>query len=114
MSEGPDFRVSDLVWFDPGIGFPLPGEIQEVHQAAQIIIVNATIDGKVKSALINYTTRRVHAALPLARGVDEPPVKLVKKAVDEASCTALNEASSKRFHCQHQLRTKTDNARWIM
>lgn len=52
MSEGPDFKTGDLVWFEPNIGFPLPGEIQEVHQAAQIVIVNATIDGKVRNVQV--------------------------------------------------------------
>ena len=43
-----EFKPGDLVWFEPGIGFPLPGEIQEVHKAAQIVIVTALIDGKVR------------------------------------------------------------------
>lgn len=46
--EMQEFKPGDLVWFEPGIGFPLPGEIQEVHRAAQIIIVSASVDGKVK------------------------------------------------------------------
>lgn len=45
-----DLKPGDLVWFEPGIGFPLPGEIQEVHDAAQIVIIAATIDGKVNWA----------------------------------------------------------------
>lgn len=47
MEEHNDFKPGDLVWFEPGVGFPLPGEILEVHTAAQIIIVAASIDGKV-------------------------------------------------------------------
>lgn len=50
MEEEQELKPGDLVWFEPGIGFPLPGEIQEVHDAAQIIIIAATIDGKVKWA----------------------------------------------------------------
>lgn len=46
-TEDHDFKPGDLVWFEAGIGYPLPGEILEVHEAAQIIIVGATIDGKV-------------------------------------------------------------------
>lgn len=42
-----NLQQGDLVWFDGGFGFPLPGEIIEVHRAAQIIIVSALIDGKV-------------------------------------------------------------------
>lgn len=43
-----EWSEGDLVWFDPGLGHPLPGEIQEVHRAAQVIIVQALINGKVK------------------------------------------------------------------
>lgn len=44
-----EWSEGDLVWFDPGLGHPLPGEIQEVHRAAQVIIVQALINGKVSS-----------------------------------------------------------------
>ena len=45
-----EWNQGDLVWFDPGgLGHPLPGEIQEVHQAAQIIVVQAVINGKVNA-----------------------------------------------------------------
>lgn len=55
MEEHHDFKPGDLVWFEPGVGFPLPGEVLEVHTAAQIIIIAASIDGKVsnKSMLTN-------------------------------------------------------------
>lgn len=42
-----EWSEGDLVWFDPNLGHPLPGEIQEVHHAAQVIIVQALINGKV-------------------------------------------------------------------
>lgn len=42
-----EWSEGDLIWFDPNIGHPLPGEIQEVHRAAQVIIVQALINGKV-------------------------------------------------------------------
>lgn len=42
-----EWTEGDLVWFDPNIGHPLPGEIQEVHRAAQVTIVQALINGKV-------------------------------------------------------------------
>ena len=31
-----DFVRGDLVWFDPGIGYVLPGEVLEFHQQAQV------------------------------------------------------------------------------
>lgn len=46
------FKSGDLVWFDPNnSGFHIPGEIQEVHNAAQVLIVGAHIDGKVSRSL---------------------------------------------------------------
>lgn len=44
-----EWSEGDLVWFDPGLGHPLPGEIQEVHRAAQVIVVQALINGKVSA-----------------------------------------------------------------
>lgn len=51
MEEIINFNPGDLVWFEPGIGFPLPGEVLEVHTAAQIIIIAAVVDGKVKNVI---------------------------------------------------------------
>lgn len=44
-----DYQEGDLVWFDAGLGHPLPGEIHEVHRAAQVIVVQAVINGKVRN-----------------------------------------------------------------
>ncbi|XP_014089710.3 unconventional myosin-XV [Bactrocera oleae] len=44
-----DWVEGDLVWFDPGVGHPIPGEIQEVHRAAQVIVVQALIKGKAQT-----------------------------------------------------------------
>lgn len=48
-----EWSEGDLVWFDPNIGYPLPGEIQEVHRAAQVTIVQAIINGKVSNLCYN-------------------------------------------------------------
>lgn len=48
MEENIDFKPGDSVWVEPGVGFPLPGEVLEVHTAAQIIIIAAFVDGKVR------------------------------------------------------------------
>lgn len=47
LGNNMDWAEGDLVWFDPGVGHPIPGEIQEVHRAAQVIVVQAMIKGKV-------------------------------------------------------------------
>lgn len=47
-----EWSEGDLVWFDPNLGHPLPGEIQEVHHAAQVIIVQALINGKVSEIFL--------------------------------------------------------------
>ena len=31
-----EFSKGDLVWFDPGIGYVLPGEVVEFHSEAQV------------------------------------------------------------------------------
>lgn len=56
-----DWSEGDLVWFDPGMGHPIPGEIQEVHRAAQVIVVQAVIKGKV-SITVNF---EVHTSLAI-------------------------------------------------
>lgn len=49
-----EWSEGDLVWFEANnTGHPLPGEIQEVHRAAQVIIVQAVINGKVGDLLLN-------------------------------------------------------------
>jgi hypothetical protein len=48
--QNQNLAMGDLVWFEvANLSFPLPGEIIEVHRAAQIVIVSATIDGKVSA-----------------------------------------------------------------
>jgi hypothetical protein len=37
----------ELVWFDPGVGHVLPGEVLEYHKPAQVLTVQAVIAGKV-------------------------------------------------------------------
>lgn len=35
------------MWFDPGVGHVLPGEVLEYHKPAQVLTVQAVIAGKV-------------------------------------------------------------------
>ena len=48
-----DFRPGDLVWFDPGVGYVLPGEVLEFHKAAQVITVQAVINNITKTFTLN-------------------------------------------------------------
>ena len=47
------FRPGDLVWFDPGVGYVLPGEVVEFHRAAQVITVQAVINNITKTFTLN-------------------------------------------------------------
>jgi len=48
-----EFTSGDLVWFDPGIGYVLPGEILEYHRPAQVITVQAMINNVPKTFTLN-------------------------------------------------------------
>lgn len=37
----------DLVWFDPGIGYLLPGEVSDFSRPAQVVTIEAIVNGKV-------------------------------------------------------------------
>ncbi|CAD1476340.1 unnamed protein product [Heterotrigona itama] len=39
-------ETGELVWFDPGVGHVLPGEVLEYHRAANVLSVQAVIAGK--------------------------------------------------------------------
>lgn len=43
----------ELVWFDPGVGHVLPGEVLEYHRAAHVLSVQAVIAGKVIIVVTN-------------------------------------------------------------
>ena len=47
------FRPGDLVWFDPRVGYVLPGEVVEFHRAAQVITVQALINNVSKTFTLN-------------------------------------------------------------
>lgn len=68
-----EWNQGDLVWFDPGgLGHPLPGEIQEVHQAAQIIVVQAMINGKVNIGCVLEVYTRDFSLLRKSASVEHP------------------------------------------
>ncbi|XP_053672454.1 unconventional myosin-XV [Anopheles nili] len=67
-----DWTTGDLVWFDPGLGHPLPGEIQEVHRAAQMIIVQALINGKPQTFTLGPNEGNIRARQDLGKtGVED-------------------------------------------
>lgn len=49
-----EWTTGDLIWFDPGVGHWLPGEVLECHKSANILTVQAVINGKVKNILIYF------------------------------------------------------------
>lgn len=53
MSVVGEWSTGDLVWFDPGVGHWLPGEVLENHRSANVLTVQAVINGKV---IRNYKT----------------------------------------------------------
>lgn len=42
------------MWFDPGVGHVLPGEVLEYHRAANVLSVQAVIAGKVQLFFIIF------------------------------------------------------------
>lgn len=42
--DWPNLKPGDLVWFESGIGFPLPGEIQEFHKAGKNLTLPLSLD----------------------------------------------------------------------
>ncbi|KAJ3645965.1 hypothetical protein Zmor_023581 [Zophobas morio] len=41
-----EWSTGDLIWFDPGVGHWLPGEVLECHRSANVLTVQAVINGK--------------------------------------------------------------------
>ncbi|XKL66970.1 hypothetical protein PGB90_010390 [Kerria lacca] len=41
-----ELNKGELIWFDPGVGHALPGEVLEYHKPAQVLTVQAVIAGK--------------------------------------------------------------------
>ncbi|XP_050694860.1 unconventional myosin-XV-like isoform X6 [Eriocheir sinensis] len=77
-----EYEKGDLVWFDPGLGYVLPGEVMEFHRAGQVITVQAVIGGKAQVfTLTNLSSVRRRQDLG-PTGVD-----------DMISLSDLNEAS---------------------
>ncbi|KAH8037650.1 hypothetical protein HPB51_015084 [Rhipicephalus microplus] len=48
-----DFEPGQLVWFDPGLGYSLPGEVIEFSKPAQVVTVQAVVSGKAQTFTIH-------------------------------------------------------------
>ncbi|XP_050297745.1 unconventional myosin-XV isoform X2 [Anthonomus grandis grandis] len=44
-----EWNAGDLIWFDPGLGHSIPGEVLECHRSANVITVQAVINGKTQT-----------------------------------------------------------------
>ncbi|XP_074098878.1 unconventional myosin 10A [Cotesia typhae] len=51
-----EWQVGELVWFDPGVGHVLPGEVLEYHRAANVLSVQAVIAGKPQTFTLTNLT----------------------------------------------------------
>lgn len=49
-----DWTTGELVWFDPGLGHWLPGEILEAHKPSGTLTIQALINGKVSNIIIKF------------------------------------------------------------
>ncbi|KAK0083093.1 hypothetical protein PV325_009335 [Microctonus aethiopoides] len=49
-------KKGELVWFDPGVGHVLPGEVLEYHRAANVLSVQAVIAGKPQTFTLTNLT----------------------------------------------------------
>lgn len=86
-----EWNQGDLVWFDPGgLGHPLPGEIQEVHQAAQIIVVQAMINGKVNIGCVLEVYTRDFSLLRKSASVEHPHFQHNRSEFTITTCNDLN------------------------
>ena len=47
-----EWSPGELVWFEHGVGHWLPGEVLEFHKSANILTVQATLNGKVSHILV--------------------------------------------------------------
>ncbi|KAK0170257.1 hypothetical protein PV328_010838 [Microctonus aethiopoides] len=51
-----EWETGELVWFDPGVGHVLPGEVLEYHRAANVLSVQAVIAGKPQTFTLTNLT----------------------------------------------------------
>ncbi|KAJ8956705.1 hypothetical protein NQ318_014060 [Aromia moschata] len=78
-----EWNTGDLIWFDPGIGHWLPGEVLECHRSANVLTVQALINGKHQTFALADGEGQVRLRQDLGPGGVEDMIQL----------TDLNEAA---------------------
>ncbi|XP_057659116.1 myosin-VIIa [Diorhabda carinulata] len=67
-----DWITGDLIWFDPGVGHWIPGEVLECHKSANVLTVQAIINGKVQTFALAEGEGQVRRRQDLgAKGVED-------------------------------------------
>ncbi|XP_060523322.1 unconventional myosin-XV [Cylas formicarius] len=71
-----EWNAGDLIWFDPGLGHWLPGEVLEYHRSANVITVQAVIDGQAQTFALGEGEGQVRRRQDLGRGGVEDMIQL--------------------------------------
>ncbi|XP_017773416.1 PREDICTED: unconventional myosin-XV [Nicrophorus vespilloides] len=70
------WNTGDLVWFDPGVGNWLPGEVLESHKSANVLTVQAVINGKPQTFALTGGEGSVRSRQDLGPGGVEDMTQL--------------------------------------
>ncbi|KAJ8922961.1 hypothetical protein NQ315_001507 [Exocentrus adspersus] len=71
-----EWNTGDLVWFDPGVGHWLPGEVLECHRSANVLTVQAFINGKPQTFALAEGEGQVRRRQDLGPGGVEDMIQL--------------------------------------
>ncbi|XP_030752101.1 unconventional myosin-XV isoform X2 [Sitophilus oryzae] len=71
-----EWNPGDLIWFDPGLGHSIPGEVQECHKSANVITVQAVISGKAQTFALQDGEGNVRRRQDLGSGGVEDMIQL--------------------------------------
>ncbi|XP_076273553.1 unconventional myosin 10A isoform X2 [Rhynchophorus ferrugineus] len=71
-----EWNPGDLIWFDPGLGHSIPGEVQECHKSANVITVQAVINGKGQTFALQDGEGQVRRRQDLGAGGVEDMIQL--------------------------------------
>ncbi|XP_008197063.1 unconventional myosin-XV [Tribolium castaneum] len=71
-----EWSTGDLIWFDPGVGHWLPGEVLECHRSANVLTVQAVINGKPQTFALTEGEGSVRRRQDLGPGGVEDMIQL--------------------------------------